>query len=71
VVIGVEDELELEGENEKVNDNVREINDNKEEVEPNKNLTDSDEDNKEERQPEENAAVIERSSAASEIPKKS
>jgi len=71
VVIGVEDEPELEGENEKANDNVGEINDNKKEVQPNKNLIDSNEDNKEERQPEEDAAVIATSPAESEIPKKS
>lgn len=71
VVIGVADELGLEEENEKVNDDVGEINDNKEEVQPNKNLTDSNEDNKEEQQPEEDATVIATSPAATEISKKS
>lgn len=67
VVIDVADELELEEDNEKINDDVEEINDNKE---PNKNLTDSIED-KEEKQPEEDATVIATSPEASEISKKS
>lgn len=71
VVIDVADELELEEENEKMNDDVGEINDNKEKVQPNKNLTDSNEDNKEEEQPEEDATVIETLPAASEILKNS
>jgi len=71
VVIDVADELELEEDNEKMNDDVGEINDNKEKVQPDKNLTDSNEDNREEKQPEEDATVIKTSPEASEIPKKS
>ncbi|XP_060847463.1 uncharacterized protein LOC132927027 [Rhopalosiphum padi] len=71
VVIGVEDELELEEENDKNNDVEEEINDNNEEDQPNKHLTNSNDDNKEEEQPGEDATVITISPAASEIPKKS
>jgi hypothetical protein len=71
VVIGVENELELEEENDKNNDVEEEINDNNEEDQPNKHLTNSNDDNKEEEQPGEDATVITISPAASEIPKKS
>jgi len=67
VVIGVEDELELEEEN----DGEEEVKDNNEKDQPKEHLIDSNNDNKEEEQPGEDAAVTTVSPAVSELPKTS